>query len=81
MLEFELSLLFFFVGILFDRFGYPRLKAKLKERWLEEDYSKQKKPKTETVSWPLHKECPSCGSKTKHRFDCPENPKNKKVTA
>jgi len=78
LFELELSLIFFVAGILFDRFGYPRLKAKLKERWLEEDYSRKAK---KSLVWGEHKPCSECGSKTKHTAKCSENPKNKKVTA
>jgi len=49
-------------------FGYPFLKEKLKERWMEENYK---------IKPGEHEACVHCGSKRRHKASCPEHPKNK----
>ena len=82
MFELELSLGFLLLGIVLDRWLWPRLIWPRLRDWIARTWFKKqakklmKADKTSNV-WPEHKPCSSCGSKTRHRADCPEHPKNK----
>jgi hypothetical protein len=91
MFELELSVSFLLLGIVLDRWLWPKLIWPRLRAWIARTWFKQQAKKLmETAKrvekesnqrsfnvWPEHKPCPSCGSKTRHRADCPENPKNK----
>ena len=74
MFEVELFFTGIFVGIVLYAVIFPKLIIpKLKERWMQEERPKRKFESLRSFDRP----CPSCGSPTRHRADCPEHPKNK----
>lgn len=86
MFEIELSLGFLLLGIVLDRWLWPRLIWPRLRAWITQRLIKKTMKKlsegdfrvlNKMSPWPEHKPCPSCHSKTRHKADCPENPKNK----